>query len=229
MPFEDNANVIKECNISDAWRSLIWATIRNGDKYIVKTGSFAGEIRKQLDHCLVIIEKPWTRPLEVFTPENMSYTPATKESIEEYFCNYILNEQISENEDYTYGLKISKQINRVIDLLFVSRGATNQAVIEIANENSCYLENPECLRLIDFKITDDDRLDMHLYLRSWDIMNGFPVNIGGLQLLKEYVAWRLEELGIKVRDGKIHAYSSGAHIYEHMFEIANTLCVDKIK
>jgi thymidylate synthase len=42
-----------------------------------------------------------------------------------------------------------------------------------------------------------------------------PTNLGGLQTLKEYMAG---EIG--VRDGEIHAFSKGLHLYEHAWDLA---------
>ena len=69
---------------------------------------------------------------------------------------------------------------------------------------------------------------MCLYFRSWDMYAGFPENLGGLQLLKEYALSYLEDF-FPVVDGEIIAFSDGLHLYEQYFDLANKLNVDKIQ
>jgi thymidylate synthase len=54
-----------------------------------------------------------------------------------------------------------------------------------------------------------------VYFRSWDLWAGFPTNLGGIELLKQYVASEAS-LG----NGPMYAYSAGAHIYGYQEEIA---------
>ncbi len=75
--------------------------------------------------------------------------------------------------------------------------------------------DPACLRLVDFRYGQDNTVHMVVYFRSWDLWGGFPANLAGLQLVKEYVA---DAIGAK--DGKIIASSKGLHIYDHCVEIA---------
>ena len=78
--------------------------------------------------------------------------------------------------------------------------------------------DPPCLRLLDFKavpVNDELVLSLTCYFRSWDLWAGFPTNLGGLELLKSYVA---DEAGLK--NGPMYAYSAGAHIYGYQEEIA---------
>ncbi|MDA8240695.1 MAG: thymidylate synthase [Nitrospiraceae bacterium] len=83
-----------------------------------------------------------------------------------------------------------------------------------------YLMDPElpCLRLLDFKAIpagDGLALTVTCHFRSWDLWAGFPTNLGGIELLKQYVA---RETGLK--NGPMYAYSAGAHIYGYQEEIA---------
>jgi thymidylate synthase len=61
----------------------------------------------------------------------------------------------------------------------------------------------------------DGRLNFVVYFRSWDLWGGFPTNLGGLQLLKEYMA---EQIGVD--DGCLIAFSKGLHLYEHCWDLA---------
>lgn len=217
-------NIITGKTIDDVWRDSMWCCIRNGYFYTVEQGSYKGQLRKQLDYVVIIVEQPGSKPLAVKVPETLGFSSPTSETkIYNYFINYLISDAVPQNTQYTYGQFITSQIDQVINKLKNSNGNTNQATITIGNEKSVYLEDPPCLRLIDFKVVNK-RLDMHLFFRSWDLFSALPENLGGLQLLKEYVLSFLPQF----EDGKIIAYSSGIHLYEMYFPLANQLCIDKI-
>jgi thymidylate synthase len=216
--------MIVERTIEDAWRMVMWHCARFGDKYTVKKGSYEGQLRKQLDNITVCVTHPFTRPLAVTLPEHLGIpAPTNEERINQYFYDYLITDTKTDKEDYTYGQYISKQIDRCIEILNISEGGTNQACITIGDAYSIDLDDPPCLRVVDFKVVLG-RLTMTVFFRSWDLFAGFPENIGGLQLLKEYV---LMNLTFPVEDGMIFAYSSGAHIYEQYFPLADQLCAHK--
>lgn len=93
----------------------------------------------------------------------------------------------------------------------------NQMVLQVAQPTDMLLQDPPCLRQIDTRI-QDGKLHFYPYFRSWDLYGGFPANLGGIQLLKEYMA---EEIGVK--DGEIIATSKGLHIYDYVFDLAKCL------
>jgi thymidylate synthase len=78
------------------------------------------------------------------------------------------------------------------------------------------LVDPPCLRIIDTRIRYG-KLHFMIYFRSWDLWAGLPSNLAGLQLLKEYMA---SEIGVE--DGEIIACSKGLHLYEYVWEFAQT-------
>lgn len=75
--------------------------------------------------------------------------------------------------------------------------------------------DPACLRLVDFRLDQANFLHMMVYFRSWDLWGGFPANLAGLQLVKEYVG---QALG--AHDGAIIASSKGLHLYDHAIDVA---------
>jgi len=93
----------------------------------------------------------------------------------------------------------------------------NQMVLQVAHPTDMLLQDPPCLRHIDTRI-QDGKLHFYPYFRSWDLWGGFPANLGGIQLLKEYVA-----ADIGVEDGEIIASSKGLHIYDYSFDLAKCL------
>lgn len=111
-------------------------------------------------------------------------------------------------------VKTIDQIHEVIEM-YKSKGyGTNQATMAVAIPSDIHLGDPPCLRTIDTRIRYG-QLHFIIYFRSWDLWNGFPANLGALQLLKEYMA---SEIG--VGDGEIVASSKGLHLYDYVFELA---------
>jgi thymidylate synthase len=149
-----------------------------------------------------------------------------EEKIERYFTRYIMSGQKDPNEEYTYGEFIMLQLPRIINLLIHAKGNTNQATICIGSVDTTFLTDPPCLRSISFKVVEG-KLNMCVYFRSWDLYAGFPENIGGLQLLKEYVLSEIEQ-SFPVKDGKIIAFSDGLHIYSQYFEIVKLLNIANV-
>ena len=219
-------NCVEAIDINNAWRDVILLCVKKGQDYVVKGGSYKGQIRKQLSSIAIKIKDPGRRPLApILTPPRQP--PTSEEKIEEYFLNYIMSTEVRKNEDYSYGQFIYPQIDEVIKILKDANGNTNQACINIGNEHSVFLNDPPCLRVMSFKIVDK-KLALTVFFRSWDIFCGLPENLGGFQLLKEYILGYLQET-IEVDDGPIIAYSDGAHLYEQYFSLVNDLNVEKIK
>jgi thymidylate synthase len=218
--------------ISDAWFQLIYNIFDKTYSQNIQKGSFENEqYRLQYPGIAVYIEHPNYDMVPVIPPGLGIPSPTTMEYIEDYFVHYLMNPELSENETYTYASRIQQsmpcggtQLERVIEMLRETP-LTNQAVIEIGTPldiDVCYGKDgkldPPCLRLIDFKVIpsgDDLILTVSVYFRSWDLWAGFPTNLGGIELLKQFVA---SETGLK--NGPMYAYSAGAHIYGYQEEIA---------
>jgi len=93
----------------------------------------------------------------------------------------------------------------------------NQMVLQVAHPTDMILKDPPCLRSIDTRV-QDGRLHFIIYFRSWDLWGGFPANLAGIQLMKEYIA---SEIGVE--DGQIIASSKGLHMYHYVWELAECL------
>lgn len=198
-------------------------------KYLVDKGSFeGGQVRYQVRSLTVIVTNPETRPLAPIVPEGQT-PPTTDDYIEQYFAEYIMNPEKAPNEEYSYGEFIYPHLESIIKML-TDTPATNQAVINIGGafeywiaspdtwptieKYPQYYINPPCLRCITWQY-EDGKLHISTFWRSWDLFAGMPTNLGGLQLLNEYVA---SECGYET--GTLTAYSSGAHIYDNCKELA---------
>lgn len=99
--------------------------------------------------------------------------------------------------------------DNVNEIIILDRRITNEW-----NKDSRNKPSSQCLRGIDTWI-DDGKLHFWVYFRSWDHWGGFPVNLGGIQLMKEYMA---SEIGVD--DGNLVVSCKDLHIYEHTWVTA---------
>jgi thymidylate synthase len=203
--------VIDALSLSDAWYQCLKAALLEGREYVIQQGSFEGIRRREIELVAVNISCPDIRPLSPDVPNGVPL-PTTDDNIEEYM-SYLMTPDKQENEEYTYGEYLSPQIEEVIRRYRLGYD-TNQMTMCVGSKDSIYQKDPPCLRLIDTRI-QDGKLHFIVYFRSWDLWGGFPTNLGGLQILKEYMA---SEIG--VGDGEIHAFSKGLHLYEHAWDLA---------
>jgi thymidylate synthase len=206
---------IEAYDIPELWFRALWELYNKhkGDsrEYMVEQGSYAGvHQRKEFDYFTGRIINPGNKPM-IFVPEALTIAPpTTEEAIADYFAHYIMGTRVAPNEDYTYGERIAVSVDRVIKLLKATPN-TNQAIIEIGKPEDCFLVDPPCLRLIDCRVKDS-KLHFIIYFRSWDLWGGLPQNLGGLQLLKEYMA-----MEIGVEDGEMIVSSKGLHAYDYVW------------
>jgi thymidylate synthase len=120
-----------------------------------------------------------------------------------------------------HGINFIYEYLSQVDLLiwtYKNKGyRNNQMVLQVAQPDDMLLQDPPCLRHIDTRI-QDGKLHFYPYFRSWDLWGGLPANLGGIQLMKEYVA---AEIGVE--DGEIIATSKGLHLYDYSFDLAKCL------
>jgi thymidylate synthase len=169
------------------------------------------------------------------------------EYVEQYFTRYLMDPELEPNETYKYASWLAPGVERIIKQLkgapgnnqatisiggwvpFGGNGLSigvftvngKQAVGCLDTDNfidpGTGQRDPACLRVVDFRLDQTNTLHMVVYFRSWDLWNGFPANLAGLQLVKEYVG---QEIG--AQDGTIVATSKGLHIYSHAIQVAAT-------
>lgn len=199
-------------DLSEAWFLCLRRTLTEGREYRIERGSYAGQRRKELDFVVVQVGNPGTRPLIPAVPQGVP-PPTSMEYVESYLP-YLMTAHKREGEQYTYGQYLEKQIPQVIKMYREDGYNTNQAFMAVGDDESVFLEDPPCLRGIDTRVSDG-KLDFIIYFRSWDLWAGFPSNLAGIQLLKEYMS---SEIG--VADGGLIAMSKGMHLYEYAWELA---------
>jgi thymidylate synthase len=223
-------------DLDDAWFQCLSAILDKGYLYKITRGSYEGQRRLEFDFVSVRVRKPSHQIIPII-PEGMSIPAPTDMDYIQGYLSYLLTGAKTQTEDYTYGerlvdpkVKIKQnlngqelisdmplnvnQIEEVIKMYKEKGPGTNQAVMEIGMPSDIKLIDPPCLRLIDTRLRYG-KLHFILYFRSWDLWGGFPSNLGGLELVKQYMA---EEIGVE--DGEIIAVSKGLHLYDYAWELA---------
>jgi len=208
-------SVVEARDLCEAWFLCLGKTLDEGYEYRIERGSYAGQRRKELDFVVVKIQYPSTKPLVPDVPQGVP-PPSTMEYVESYLP-YLMTAHKAEEEQYTYGQYLEKQVAEVIRMYRQDGHNTNQAFMAVGDSQSIYLADPPCLRAIDTRIRDNT-LHFVIYFRSWDLWAGFPSNLAAIQLLKEYMAG---EIG--VADGEIIAASKGLHLYEYAWDLARAV------
>ena len=223
-------------DLDDAWFQCLSEILDEGHVYTITRGSYEGQKRLEFDFVAVRIKKPAHQIIPII-PEGMSIPAPTDMDYIQGYLSYLLTGAKTQTEDYTYGERLVEpkvkirqilqgkemiqemplevnQVEEVIKLYKEKGFGTNQAIMEIGMPSDIKLADPPCLRLIDTRIRYG-KLHFILYFRSWDLWGGFPSNLGGLQLVKQYMA---EEIGVE--DGEIVAVSKGLHLYEYSWDLA---------
>jgi len=135
---------------------------------------------------------------------------------------FVMESEIWNNDDIVSVVGNDTFINQIELLIWTYKNKgyrNNQMVLQVAHPSDMILQDPPCLRSIDTRI-QDGKLHFFPYFRSWDLFGGLPANLGGIQLLKEYVA---AEIGVE--DGEIIASSKGLHLYDYTFDMAKMLAM----
>jgi len=227
---------IEAFDLDDAWFRSLRAVLDDGHVYKIDRGSYAGQHRLEFDFVTIRVKNPAHQIIPIM-PEGSSIPAPTDMKYIQNYLQYLLTSRKTETEDYTYGERLvdpkvkietktngakmvkdmplgCNQIEEVIKMYKTHGFGTNQAVMEIGMPTDIKLQDPPCLRIIDTRVRYG-KLHFFLYFRSWDLWGGFPSNLGGLELVKQYMA---EEIG--TGNGEIVACSKGLHLYEYAWELA---------
>ncbi|MCK9571801.1 MAG: thymidylate synthase [Candidatus Omnitrophica bacterium] len=223
-------------DLDDAWFQCLSTILDKGHVYTITRGSYEGQKRLEFDFITIRVKKPGHQIIPII-PEGMGIPAPTDMDYIQGYLSYLLTGAKTETEDYTYGERLVdpkvrlkqnvdgkeliremplgvNQIEEVIKMYKDKGPGTNQATMEIGMPSDIKLIDPPCLRLIDTRLRYG-KLNFILYFRSWDLWGGMPSNLGGLQLVKEYMA---QEIG--VADGEIIAVSKGLHLYDYAWDLA---------
>ncbi|MCG8431046.1 MAG: thymidylate synthase [Candidatus Omnitrophica bacterium] len=223
-------------DLDDAWFQCLTQILDHGCVYTITRGSYEGQKRLGFDFVTVRVRRPSHQIIPII-PEGMNIPAPTDMEYVQGYLSYLLTGAKTETEDYTYGERLVdpkvrvragsdsqamaqeiplgvNQVEAVIGMYRKQGHGTNQATMEIGMPSDIALVDPPCLRLVDTRIRYG-KLHFVLYFRSWDLWGGFPSNLGGLQLVKNYMA---DEIGVE--DGEIIAVSKGMHLYDYSWDLA---------
>lgn len=209
-----NLEFIEARDLPDAWFQCVYRILEVGKKYVIDRGSYKGQQRLEFDYITIHIKYPGVRPLLPDIPAYLGIPNPVADGYLEEYLPYLMTSIRQPGEDYTYGMYLENQITEVINMYKRDGYNTNQACMAVSKPSDIYLNDPPCLRSIDCRILDG-KLHFAVYFRSWDLFNGFPANLGAIQLLKEYMS---AEIGVE--DGEIIASSKGLHLYDYTWELA---------
>jgi thymidylate synthase len=223
-------------DLDDAWFQCLSAILDKGHVYTITRGSYQDQQRLEFDFVSVRVKNPAHQIIPII-PEGMSIPAPTDMDYIQGYLSYLMTGAKTSTEDYTYGERLVEpkarvkekingremvkevpldcnQIEEVIKMYKEKGFGTNQATMEIGMPSDLKLDDPPCLRIIDTRVRYG-KLHFILYFRSWDLWGGFPSNLGGLQLVKQYMA---DEIGVD--DGEIIACSKGLHLYDYSWDLA---------
>jgi len=202
-------------DIPDAWLQIVEKILEEGDEFKVGRGS---EITTTKKISLGLeITNPETRPL------GHKDAPFTMKYVEQYALEYLFIGDKHEGEEYTYGERLRHPIDQIEKVIekYKECPEDRQNTMVIRRPEDLNTLDPPCLTVLDTEILNN-KLHFLVYFRSWDAYGGFPANIAGLQLLKEYMA---EEIGVE--PGKTISFSKNIHLYERQFKLAEQLVYGK--
>lgn len=198
-------------DIDEIHYKLVRGIFQHGNVYTISQGSYPKHKRLQYGYVTAEIMYPHTRPLAPRLPPIVS--PVTsEEKINSYFLEYLMSTDVKQNETYTYGYYIVPQIEKIISRLKSGKYGSNQFCITVGGVESLDQDDPPCLKIIDIKIRGVI-VTFSIYFRSWDLWAGLPENLGGLQLLKEYLCASVPGLV----SGPMVISSAGMHMYDYQW------------
>jgi len=206
-------------DIPDSWNQLLRAIATEGNIYRIDRGSFEGSCRKQLDMAMIKICFPYDSNHDNMInaiPEGSTVpNPVDNDFLEGYIYDLLFNTK-KDNEEYSYGERLSNQIDTAIKIL-KRDPYTNQVVFQVARPSDIELNHPPCLREMELKVVNG-KLNGYITFRSNDIFNAYLANIASLAVIKDIVAY-----GAELDDGCMYYTSSGAHIYDHQADAVEQL------
>jgi thymidylate synthase len=214
-------------DLGSAWFELIDIILKQGRIWTIDHGSYQGQQRLEFDYVTVHITNPGSRPLLPEIPTHLNIpAPYTLDDLNAYLPYLMTDAPPKPNEQYTYGERITPQMEEIIRRYKTNGFGSNQECIAVARPKDIMLDDPPCLRQIDCRIYPDSARQPHepaalhfvVYFRSNDLFNGFPGNMAAIRLMQEYMA---ECIGVQA--GEIIYSSKGLHLYDHVWEISKTL------
>lgn len=212
---------LKVRTLEQAWLETIKEVMTNGRVYRKDGGSRAGMLRRALDFFTVEISHPEERPLVPLAKPGL-ISPCTEADAERYLREYLYNtEAPAKNESYTYAQYLTPLVHATAQHFAQSGLYVQQAVMPVGEPWDVvrYVQDYDrdqvsipCLRMIDCRIIVD-QLVYYIYFRAWNLFGAFPLNMAGIQMLKEIHCVLISELAnAEIKPGPTVAMSKDVHI-----------------
>lgn len=207
-------------DLPDAWFQAVYTLLEQGREFTIDYGSYASQKRLEYDYITINILHPGTKPLTPDIPPQYGIPNPVEADYPEKYLLYLMEDDRKPGEYYTYGTYIKPQMYEIIKRYrehYKETGGyrSNQESIIVGDwRDHLSMPDPPCCRQVDTRI-QDGKLHFFIYFRSWDLWGGFPANLAGFQLLKEYMA-----MEIGVEDGEMVVASKGLHLYKYVWELA---------
>lgn len=230
-------------DLPDLWFQAVSDILDIGRRFIIDKGSYEGQTRLEYDYFIGHVLNPsyGSGTPEIFPqiPQHLNIPNPVEfeyvyggEKYERSYIEYLMESDIQENEQYTYGSRFVSakagrewyepiyvnQIERIIDTYKKYGHRNNQMILQVAQPGDITLDDPPCLRHIDTRI-QDNKLHFFVYFRSWDLWGGLPANLAAIEFLQEYMA---DEIGVE--QGEMIVESKGLHLYGYTEELAKLRC-----
>ncbi len=212
---------VEATNLPDLWYQTLYKAIEFGRDFVVDSGSYAGQKRKEFDFVVLHSKCPGIGELLPKLNPALNLDNPVADNYLDSYLPYLMTGEEQPGEQYTYGQRIindgCNQMDIAIDRYKTQGHRNNQLIMQIGKPSDMLLKDPPCLRHIDTRI-QDGKLHFYPYFRSWDLWGGLPANLAAIELMKQHMA-----MEIGVENGEIIATSKGCHIYSYIFEIAETV------
>ena len=221
---------IKVRTLEQAWLETMREVMSHGRVYRKDGGSRAGMLRKALDFFTVEVSHPETRPIVPLAKPGL-ISPCTEADAERYLREYLYNtEDPAACESYTYAQYLTPALHATAEHFAKSGLYVQQSVMPVGQpcDVAEYTKPHDkdtvsipCLRLIDCRIIDTS-LCYYIYFRAWNLFGAFPLNMAGIQLLKEVHCVLISEACQKeISPGPSFAISKDVHINDIEWDAAN--------
>jgi len=199
-----SGHLIRGESIGDVYRDLLREIRLFGEK---TQPDSEGHYRQELWQLVACMSAP-----------DWKSTPNCSENEVATYGEELWNGHEPEDLSYRYGHLMRVTYGDQVEALIVAiahKPETYRTIISLWGQDSITMEHPPCLITVHPRIRNGV-LDMMAYIRTNDMFNGWPMNVGGLRYWQERFAHEL--LSRKVVDslelGDLTVISGSAHIYD---------------
>ncbi len=213
-PVEDSTIIIREEKIANCWLKVIktildFGTIKDGDH---------GIKQREILNLITVTNEDLN---DKFLPD---FLKLTEKEIEKY-SEQITSNKSFEGVNYTYGQRFFSQfkvdqIQEIINELKRRKESRRAFATTWDPNKDASNSQPPCVISVQATIKNN-RLYFTVYIRSNDMLKGWPLNAFGLRNLQQNIC---NELNISM--GALTTISNSAHIYENDISTAKNK-VDK--